>query len=272
MSLKLIHAIEQGGIFPELEKFLLPHEKFCSTLYEKVLTQDESVYAVVDEDVQGVFSFSKGHSFVCCIPKWSKEMKKVVSDFMKDKKVFCIHGEESEVLKMERLLKNKYEEKDCRNMFLMEYGGQICIDEDAPKAFVCQMEDCDRLMPLQTGFCVEEVLPPWKEVNLPLERMNLDKAVKNNTVYALGDEDCIYTKANINMFSNKVIQISGVYTQNDFRGKGYATALVNRIALIAEKVGRTATLLVRQENMAAYNAYRKAGFGISGTYRIVYFK
>ena len=74
------------------------------------------------------------------------------------------------------------------------------------------------------------------------------------------------------MFSNKVIQISGVYTQNDFRGKGYATALVNRIALIAEKVGRTATLLVRQENMAAYNAYRKAGFGISGTYRIVYFK
>ena len=87
-------------------------------------------------------------------------MKKVVSDFMKDKKVFCIHGEESEVLKMERLLKNKYEEKDCRNMFLMEYGGQVYIDEDAPKAFVCQMEDCERLMPLQTGFCVEEVLPP----------------------------------------------------------------------------------------------------------------
>lgn len=271
MSVKLVHAIGQDQIFPELEKFVLPHEKFCSTLYEKILTKDEGVYAVCDGKILGVFYFSKGHSFVCCIPKWTKEIKSVVSDFIKDKKVFCIHGEESDVLKMEKILKGNYREKDCRNMFLMEYGGQVYIDGSAPKTFVCQMEDCEKLMPLQAGFCVEEVLPPWKQINLPMERMNLDKAVKNNTVYALGDEDSIYTKANINMFSNKVIQISGVYTQNDFRGKGYASALVNRIALIAEKIGRQATLLVRQENMAAYNAYRKAGFGISGTYRIVYF-
>lgn len=272
MSLKLIHVSEQKPLFVALEKFVLPHEKFCSVLYEKILLKDESVYAIMGDDIQGVFSFSRGHSFVCCIPKWNKEINKMISDFFKNRKVFCIHGEESDVLKVERILKDRYEQKEIRNMFLMEYDGRVYIDGSGPRTFVCGVEDCEKLMPLQTGFCREEVLPAWKEINLPLERMNLDKAVRNNTVYAVGDDSDIYTKANINMFSNKIIQISGVYTRNDLRGKGYASELVNRIALIAEKVGRKATLLVRQENIPAYNAYKKAGFGISGTYKIVYLK
>ena len=98
------------------------------------------------------------------------------------------------------------------------------------------------------------------------------RLLKNKTVYALGDEDFIYSKANISLCANKVIQISGVYTKKEFRRKGYASFLVNRIAFVAGKVGCKATLLVRQENLAAYSAYKKAGFGITGTYKIVYYK
>lgn len=270
MSLSIVRALDHSEIFPELEKFVIPHEKFCSTLYEKILMRDEGIYALCSNGIQGVFCFSRGHSFVCCIPKWTGEIKKSISSFLSDKEVFCVHGEESDVLKVEKIIDGRCSEKDCRDMFLMEYGGMVFVDVPA-KAFVCDERDTEKLMGLQKGFCEEEVLPSWKKINLPSERMSLDRAVKNNTVYAVGDEREIFTKANISMYSNKVVQISGVYTKTELRGQGYACALVNRIALIAQKVGRQATLLVRQENMSAFHAYRKAGFEITGTYRVVYF-
>lgn len=271
MSLKLIHVKEKKDLFLALEKFVEPYEKFCTTLYEKIILKDENIYAILDNRVYGVFLLSKGDSFICCIPKWTKEIKQIVSNFLEDKKVLCVHGEESEVLKIEKILKQNYERKECRNMFLMEYDGKRFIDDEESKTFVCSLEDSKKLMPLQLGFSKEEVLPVWKDLNPPVEKKNLDKSLINNTVYALGIGNSIYSKANINMFSNNIVQISGVYTNPDFRGKGYAAILVNKIALITEKIGRKATLLVRQENLSAYKAYKKAGFGITGTYRIVYF-
>lgn len=270
--LKIINALEYKEIFPALERFVETYEKFCIALYEKILLKDKDVFVLIDGKILGVFYFAEGNSLICCIPKWTKEIKKVFSDFIKDKKIFCIHGEESQVIKLEKLIKWKYTKKETRNMFLMEYQGLVYIKNADLSPFICKMSDCEKLMPLQTGFSEEEVMPEWKKLNLPAERMKLDKAVKNKTVYALGDEDFIYSKANISLCANKVIQISGVYTKKEFRRKGYASFLVNRIAFVAGKVGCKATLLVRQENLAAYSAYKKAGFGITGTYKIVYYK
>ena len=156
-------------------------------------------------------------------------------------------------------------------MFLMEYMDRIYIKPQV-RVFLCGSGDEEALMPLQSRFIIEEILPAWKEINLPLERMNLAKALKNNLVYGAGTETEIFAKANINLYSSKIIQISGVFTAESHRCKGYASSLVNTVALLAQKVGRKATLLVRQENLNAMAAYRKAGFSISGTYKAVYYR
>lgn len=270
---RIIRAIKyEDLVFSKIEKFIAPHEKFCSALFEKILLHDKDIYILFDEKISGVIYFSEGHSLMCCIPKWNKEIKKALSDFLKDKKVFCIHGEESDVVKLEKIIKGNYEKKESRNMFLMEYEGLVYINKKGLDVFVCTKNDAEKLMPLQAGFAEEEVLPQWRKINLPAERMKLDKAIKNNTVYALGSGDSIYAKANISSYSNEIVQVSGVYTSREYRCKGYASFLVNRIAMIAKKVGCTATLLVRQENLAAYSAYKKAGFVITGTYKIVYYQ
>lgn len=270
---RIVHAIAQNEIFPDIIKFVLPHEKFNNTLYEKLLTQDDSVYVLFSDSnrIEGVISFSKGNSLVCCIPKWTGDIQESLSIFLENKKVSCIHGEESIVLKIEKLLNGRNLPKDERNLFMMEYDKMVFMDLPA-QAFLCNRNHIDQLMPLQTGFSVEEVLPPWKDINPALERLSLERAIQNDTVYAIGEGDEIFSKANISFYSKKFLQISGVYTRNEFRGNGYATALVNRLAILASKVGLNASLIVRQENLAALMAYKKAGFGITGTYRIVYYK
>lgn len=271
MSLQLVHALSNPQVFSRLEKFVEPYEKFSVTLYEKIVTKDSAVYAIEGKSIEAVFSFSRGGSFVCCIPKWTGEIKKLISKFLEDKVVSCIHGEESSVLIIEGILRERKIQYESRNMFLMEYNGFSFVQNPA-SVFICSDEDCDKLMPLQTGFSEEEVLPQWKQVNLPLERMNLEHAVKSSSIYAVGDADGIYAKANINRFSKKIVQISGVYTLENFRCKGFASLIVNRIAMVADSIGQKATLIVRQENLAAIKAYMNAGFGICGTYRIVYFQ
>lgn len=270
MSLQLVHAVSNPHIFPMLEKFVEPYEKFSVVLFEKIVTKDSAVYALEGKNIEAVFSFSRGGSFVCCIPRWTKEIKKLVSKFLEDKVVSCVHGEESSVLVVEDILKNRKIQHESRNMFLMEYNGMSFVQHNA-SVFICSEDDCEKLMPLQLGFSREEVLPQWKNVNLPLERMNLEHAIKSSSVYAVGDADGIYAKAGINRFSKKIVQISGVYTLGKFRRKGFASLIVNRIAMVADSIGQTATLIVRQENITAIDAYRSAGFGICGTYRIVYF-
>ena len=271
MALTLVQASRQPELFSQLEKFVLPYEKFNVTLYEKILSEDESVYALVGNTTKAVFSYSKGKNFVCCAPRWTQEIQTAIVDFLKDRKVLCVHGEESTVLNLQKILDSRAEQIDERNMFLMEYMGRIYINPQV-RVFLCGSGDEEALMPLQIRFITEEILPAWKEINLPLERMNLAKALKNNLVYGAGTETEIFAKANINLYSSKIIQISGVFTAESHRCKGYASSLVNTVALLAQKVGRKATLLVRQENLNAMAAYRKAGFSISGTYKAVYYR
>lgn len=271
MSLRLVHAVSDPQIFSLLEKFVETYEKFCVTLYEKIVTKDSGVYAIEGNSIEAVFSFSRGGSFVCCVPKWTKGIKKFISEFLDGKKISCIHGEESSVLLIEGILGKRKIHYESRNMFLMEYNGFSFVQNPA-SVFICSDEDCDKLMPLQAGFSEEEVLPQWKQVNLPLERMNLEHAIKSSSIYAVGDSDGIYAKANINRFSKKIVQISGVYTLEKYRCRGFASLIVNRIAMVADSIGQKATLIVRQENLAAIKAYMNAGFGICGTYRIVYFQ
>lgn len=68
------------------------------------------------------------------------------------------------------------------------------------------------------------------------------------------------------------VQIGGVWTPPDSRGRGYARAIVAGALLAAREDGaRTAVLFTGKENEPARRAYLALGFRIIGDYGIVLF-
>ena len=67
------------------------------------------------------------------------------------------------------------------------------------------------------------------------------------------------------------MQIGGVYTDPEYRGRGYAAAVVRYLSQKAVSVGKRPVLYVNEVNTAAVKAYVKAGFAAGDRYRICYF-
>ncbi|MBP5465836.1 MAG: GNAT family N-acetyltransferase [Treponema sp.] len=79
-------------------------------------------------------------------------------------------------------------------------------------------------------------------------------------------------KAGTNAIASKVMQLGGVYTLRDERGRGLAAALTAFLAESAARKGFATVLFVNKKNAAAIAAYRRAGFTDSGkAYTIEYY-
>jgi predicted GNAT family acetyltransferase len=68
------------------------------------------------------------------------------------------------------------------------------------------------------------------------------------------------------------IEVSAVCTHPDYRGRGYANALVSRVASAILEYGETPFLGVRQDNTAAIRVYEKLGFRIRRSLYLVVVK
>lgn len=270
MALKLEKLCRTPELVEMAIAFIEPYEKFNIHFFEKIFKEDEPVYVIGDSKIAGIFTLSKGGTFSCCIPKWTREIESIISKYLRDKNIKCVHGEESNVLRIEKILKGLYQQTEERNMFLMEHEDEFINDSNYDFGR-CTKQDAEELMPLQKGFVSEESLPPWGAVNLPSVRLNLDKDIENGLVYYTGDFKKICCKLNVSRYGIHYSLISGVYTLNEFRNRGFATFLVSRISSLMIQSERKGVLFVRQNNEGAIKAYRNAGYVITGTYKIVYF-
>ncbi len=82
----------------------------------------------------------------------------------------------------------------------------------------------------------------------------------------------IVAKAGTNAIASGVMQLGGVYTVREERGKGLAAALTAFLAESAAQKGMATVLFVNKKNLPAAAAYRKAGFVDSGKdYTIEYY-
>ena len=79
-------------------------------------------------------------------------------------------------------------------------------------------------------------------------------------------------QAIIQVVTGRLAQIGGVYTREEYRGRGYCKALVAELCRRICTAGRIPTLLVRQNNIPALKAYHGLGFTYYDEYLITKFR
>ncbi|MBP2638171.1 MAG: FR47-like protein [Firmicutes bacterium] len=79
-------------------------------------------------------------------------------------------------------------------------------------------------------------------------------------------------QAIIQVVTGRLAQIGGVYTREEYRGKGYCKALVAELCRRIFTAGRIPALLVRQNNIPALKAYHALGFTYYDEYLITKFR
>jgi predicted GNAT family acetyltransferase len=130
--------------------------------------------------------------------------------------------------------------------------------------------DTEALLPLQTAYEKEEVLPAGAIFDIRACRYNLERIIeKEKTLVALVDGRII-AKINTNAESYSRCQIGGVYVLPEYRGRGIAsclTAAFSRLLLVQNK---GINLFASNGNIAALKTYSRCGFQEIADYRIVY--
>ena len=275
-SLRIICAKENDILFDKAKDYLLEKEQTYCTLMNRILKKDKSVYVILEstDKVKGIFSYNSGHSFTAYIKTYTQNIKSLLKKFIKENFIFCITGEESQVLEIEKLIyeAKKITAQDIREMHLMEF---LTFDENykPPLTFYrCSINDEEEIFPLQCAYSLQEVIPAWKEQNLALERMNTEKILRNEIVFGVREDNKIVSKVNTNAITENYFQIGGIFTLEDYRGKGYARELVKYFSYYARTQNKKIVLYVRKNNESALKAYLKAGYTIKSNYRIVYYK
>ena len=120
-------------------------------------------------------------------------------------------------------------------------------------------------------FLISRIVPeryyPFREIR------SLRLLIKNYRVYFLTDEKGkILSKLNTTLTGDRCVQLGGVYTEREFRERGYAKKLMNWF-LINElpKIGKSVSLFVKKENEKAIRLYKKCGFETIGEKTLFYF-
>ncbi len=273
---EIICARENTALLFEISIFIGKNEKWCCSLFQKLLEGGSEVYAVREEEkLLGVFAFS-GSTFFPYFPYSSKKIKTALEKFFSFHEVHCVSGKKESVSLVQKVLASMNETcVENRDMILMEkVQDSFFIPPSLPEGMSlvkCSISHADSLMPLQVSYSAEEVLPAGKKLYPYVERYVLEETLKKNCVLALKKNGDFIAKAHMTLGGSSCCQIGGVYTKPDFRGLGCASFLVYSLSLEAEKLGKKTSLFVRKKNFSAIYSYRRAGFKNQGAYKIAYY-
>lgn len=280
-SVKIISATKTSGIYRMMKTFLQPYEKFACQLMEFLNQKDKDVLAVVNEIgddvlVCGIFYYSKGGLVLPFFIEKTSAVEQILRDFFCEHRVFCVSGEKSstDFIVGAVLSSKKQSEKESREFDLMESRGTVRdISMDGYRFRQCTRDDSDFLYPLQVSYIKEEVLPDGMELNLPAERLAMDKILKTGKIYAVTDlSGKIVCKAQINGETDSCVLVGGVFTAEPYRKKGLAAFMMENLKSLFAQKNKSCTLFVNHRNYAAAALYKKTSFKNFGTYRIVYMK
>lgn len=200
----------------------------------------------------------------------------LLSDFFSNRKLYCISGEAlgTNIIALALKKCGKFPEPVAQRKYtLMEFNknSSIIPDNTDFQIVPCNESHLEQIYPLQAYYDQIEVLPPNQPFNQDLCRKNLTKALKQNRVFGIYCNNEFIAKASINGISEKFWQIGGVFTKNEYRGKGCASNLTRHIASQAMLQGKRTVLFVKNGNTPAEKAYAKAGFMPIGKYEIFYY-
>lgn len=263
-----------------------------------------------ESSVCAVVAYSESGFILHCIP-FSEDYAEIcafMKDFLSGRSLFCILGEKKG---SDLLIKAAGRSPAASiDYTLMTFGGSsleagavLCADPASVKVssvgaggtsfdavnsagaalpipagfscVPCSEADVNLLLPLQKEYDSVEVLLPGAKLDVPLCRLNLRKILREQFILGIREDDAdsgfFVAKAGTNAIGLKWVQLGGVCTLPEYRGRGLAAFLVNKIALQKLADGKKTALFVKNKNIPAQKAYKKAGFIPRCPFSISYF-
>jgi len=130
--------------------------------------------------------------------------------------------------------------------------------------------DLDVVSEYSSRFCIE-ALGDEDNADLRVQcRASMERHMQEGTAWILELDGVPVSTSAFNTATKEAVQIGGVWTPPELRGRGYARAVVAASLLDARADGaRLAVLFTGRKNVAAQKAYQALGFGHIGDYRIL---
>lgn len=97
-----------------------------------------------------------------------------------------------------------------------------------------------------------------------------DRGPEEDHIFLLVDGEP-KAQAAIQVTTDRINQIGGVYTSQDCRGKGYCKVLVAELCRRIRSYGKLPVLMVRKDNLPAIKSYQSIGFTYLNDYSVVKF-
>lgn len=128
-----------------------------------------------------------------------------------------------------------------------------------------------------TEFAVAETTENFDDPDTPERhaklRDGLERDMASGMLFVLEADSNVVAKSSFHGIANGAVQIGGVYTPPQHRGRGYARSVVAGSLMMARDAGETKAFLFTSEtNAAAQRAYQALGFRPIGDYGIILFR
>ncbi|HKL85568.1 MAG TPA: GNAT family N-acetyltransferase [Treponemataceae bacterium] len=280
--------------FDSCMDFLIPAEFRCIGLVSRLVQNGKPVFPQEEgalfvrlvkrenlfssEKIDGILFITSAGIVLHCIADdcdrdvWAKPL----FQFLSQKRLHSIIGSKKDTEWLETLSSGiPYRVVDYSLMIFQESQktlvSKFSVEADNLMLRRAHANEIESILPLQVGYEKEEVLAPGEEVNYKHCKANLARILTKEQVYLITHNGIPVAKAGTNAQGRFWDQIGGVYTSFEFRGRGFATALVSKLTQEILGKNKKAALFVKIGNVAAQKAYQKAGFVDSLPFRISYF-
>ncbi len=150
-----------------------------------------------------------------------------------------------------------------------------------PEGLVSGKVHCRRARPedlvVLTQFAAAETTENFGDPDTPERdaklRDGLERDMAEGMLFVLEADGSVAAKSSFHGIANSAVQIGGVYTPPELRGRGYARSVVAGSLMMARDAGETkAFLFTGETNAAAQRAYEALGFRPIGDYGIILFR
>ena len=293
-----------------LLKFLARHEEICVQLSAQMRKTNANIYVVFASDVSeldfyGIISVRK--TILHCLPYAnSEEPTAMQEDFVQSFADFfcaeqfdmpvCVNGTHSgtalilEALSLLEYVPNQVNEYNLMKLDVEEFRGKVrqktwlaerrvFAERHGIEVLRCRKdipgEMRDMLFELQKQYELEEVVPSCLTFDEDLCRLRLANSFRTQYILALLKNECdkeiIVSKAGTNAVGMKYAQIGGVFTQAEYRGRGFCSFLMGVLMFKIVKMHCIPVLFVKKQNEVAVKLYESLGFKKVSDYTIGYF-
>lgn len=160
-------------------------------------------------------------------------------------------------------------------LFALELAALVTpapLESGAVRCRPARPDDLDALTRWRVAYSIETLGAPDDAALVTSARASVERGIAQRTQFVLEDERGLLAASMFNAALPEIVQIGGVWTPPEARGRGYARAVVAGSLLHARAAGVSRSVLFTGEHHhAARKAYQSLGYRVIGDYALMVF-